>query len=823
MTVNKSLTSDEIKKASVEDIFSSLSTGKTGINSQEAKNRLEKYGYNEIEEKKINPLRKILSYFWGPIPFMIEIAAIISAVISHWDDFAIIISLLLINGTVAFFQEHKADNAINLLKQKLAIRSRALRDGKWIELRSQDLVPGDVIRIRLGDIIPADAKLFEGEYLLVDESALTGESLPVEKHVSDVAYSGSIVQKGEMDSIVVSTGMRTFFGTTAKLVGEAKTTSHFQKALMKIGNYLIMLAIGLIALVFLVAMFRHESIPETLQFALVLMIAAIPAAMPAVLSVTMVVGATVLAKKQALVSKLVAIEEMAGVDILCADKTGTLTKNDLSVADLVTFDKFTDSDLLMFATLASRGENADHIDNAILTGAKASGVLEKSITYKQISFKPFDPVIKRVEYKIADPAGKEFTVAKGAPQSILSLIQNKDDLSTKVEENVSRLASKGYRSLGVARTNLQGVWEFVGIISLHDPPREDSKETIKTAKTLGIDIKMITGDHIDIAKEIARELDLGTDIQDASQIINKTDKEIQGIVEQADGFAQVFPEHKYKIVEALQAKGHIVGMTGDGVNDAPAIKKADVGIAVFGATDVAKSAAHIVLTQPGISVIIDAIQESRKIFQRMNNYAIYRISETIRVLFFLVSSILVFNLYPITPLMIVLLAILNDIPIMTIAYDNVRISLRPERWEMKKILGVATGLGVIGVVSTFVLLYIGMHVFNLQTGPLQSLIYLKLSVSGHLLFFAARTRNHFWTVRPATRLFLAIVTTQCIATIITAQGILLPAIGWPMALFVWGFCFIEFLIIDFAKLPIYKLLERKGLRVNTQRLAIPKK
>ncbi|MGI0069304.1 MAG: plasma-membrane proton-efflux P-type ATPase, partial [Nitrosopumilaceae archaeon] len=506
---------------------------------------------------------------------------------------------------VGFFQERKADNAINLLKQKLAIKVRVQRDLKWIELPAKELVPGDVVRVRLGDIIPADIKLFDGDYLLVDESALTGESLPVEKHVSDVAYSSSVVQKGEMNALVVSTGMKTFFGKTAKLVGEAKTKSHFQKALIKIGNYLIALAVALVAIIFLVAFLRHESLLETLQFALVLMIAAIPAAMPAVLSITMAIGSMVLAKKQAIVSKLAAIEEMAGVDVLCADKTGTLTKNDLSVAELVTFDEFTDSDILLYATLASREEDQDHIDNAIFEKSKAAGVFDGSKSFRMVSFKPFDPIAKRAEAVIEDKSGKSFKVSKGAPQNILVLVLNKDALSSKVEETVSKLAAKGFRSLGVAKTNSEGDWQFIGIVSLHDPPREDSKSTIKNARDLGITVKMITGDHIDIAKEIAKELDLGTNILLSSQITDKTDKEAQDIVEAADGFAQVFPEHKYKIVGLLQARGHIVGMTGDGVNDAPALKKADVGIAVFGATDVAKSAAHIVFTQPGLSVIID--------------------------------------------------------------------------------------------------------------------------------------------------------------------------------------------------------------------------
>ncbi|MFZ0510282.1 MAG: plasma-membrane proton-efflux P-type ATPase [Candidatus Nitrosopolaris sp.] len=723
---------------------------------------------------------------------------------------------LLLNAVVAFWQEHKADNAINLLKQRLAARARVLRDGRWNELPAREIIPGDVVRVRLGDIVPADVKLFDGDYLLIDQSALTGESLPVEKHVSEDAYSGSIVQKGEMTALVITTGTNTYFGKTAKLVEEAKTKSHFQKAVIKIGDYLIAFAIALIILIFLVAMFRQESLLQTLQYALVLLIAAIPVALPAVLSVTMAVGATILAKKQAIVSKLVAIEEMAGVDILCSDKTGTITKNKLSVAQVEAFDPYTEAEVILYATLTSREEDNDPIDNAIIARCKSLKIFESITSYRSSSFKPFDPVAKRAEATALDQkTGDIFKVSKGAPQVILSLSYNKQEIASKVQASVDTRANQGYRSLGVAKTDTTGNWEFAGIISLSDPPREDSEETIKTAQSMGVDVKMITGDHIAIAKEICKQVNLGTNILEASSILDRKEEsnkiEVERIVENADGFAQVFPEDKYHIVELLQEKGHIVGMTGDGVNDAPALKKADIGIAVEGATDAAKSAAGIVLTQPGLSVIIDAIKESRKIFQRMNNYAIYRIGETIRILLFLTLSIMVFNFYPITPLMIVLLAILNDMPIMTIAYDNVRHSAQPERWNMRTVLGIATILGIIGVASTFILLYIGKDIFQLNSSILQSFIYLKLSVAGHLFLFAARTRHHFWSIKPGIRLFLAVVGTQITATLITVYGVLLPAIGWKLAIFVWIYSLIEFVIVDFSKIPTYNLLEHKGL------------
>jgi H+-transporting ATPase len=551
--------------------MSHLSSSKEGLSSTDAATRLQQYGPNEIAEKKVNPIIKFFGYFWGPIPWMIEVAAALSAVLGRWDDFWVIFALLLMNGIVGFWQEHKAENAIELLKQRLALKARVLRDGKWMDVEARSLVPGDVVHVRLGVIVPADIKLINGDYLQIDESALTGESLPVEKKLADVAYSGSVVRQGEMDGLVIATGMKTYFGRTAKLVEEARTQSHLQKAVIRIGDYLILMAIFLVSIVIFAAIYRHEALLITLQFALVLIVAAIPAALPAVLTVTMAVGATALAKKEAIVSKLISIEEMAGVDILCADKTGTITKNDLTVGDVKPFNGFKDEDVLLMGTLASSQEGSDVIDNAIVTHAKTSAKIAEALSrYKSVAFKPFDPVSKKTEVKIEDLDGNNFQVAKGAPQVILSLAADRDSISSEIEEVVDAFASKGYRALGVARTDPEGKWHYVGLIALYDPPRDDSAETIKTAKEMGVEIKMVTGDHVAIAKEIAKRVNLGTNIILSSDIVDKPDEEAEKIIERSDGFAQVFPEHKYKIVELLQAGGHIVGMTGDGVNDAPA-------------------------------------------------------------------------------------------------------------------------------------------------------------------------------------------------------------------------------------------------------------
>ena len=804
---------EEALKQKSKEITEDLATSSEGLSSSEAEERLERYGPNEIREKQVSPVLKFLSYFWGPIPWMIEAAAILSAVVRHWEDFTIIAVLLLLNAAVGFWQEYKADNAIAQLKKRLALNARVVRDGKWQKIPARELVPGDLVRIRLGDIVPADVKLLRGDWLEADESALTGESMPVEKHEQDVAYSGSVVSRGEMDALVTATGMDTYFGKTAKLVESAQTRSHFQKTIVKIGDYLIALALVLVAVICIVAAFRHESWLTTLQFALILTVAAIPAALPAVLSVTLAVGASRLAKKKAIVSRLVAIEEMAGMDILCSDKTGTITENRLTVSKILPLADFTEKDVLKYAALASRAENQDPIDTAVLEKLSEDEDTENETGACSVSdFKPFDPVTKRTEATVVDSSRRRFQVAKGAPQAVLEKLGNPGDLEDRVNEMVDDLAENGYRALGVGQCDENGNWRYVGLLGLQDPPRKDSAETIKTAKNMNVKVKMVTGDHKAIAKSVARQVGLGQNIMAADQIEKAGDGRALEILENADGFAQVFPEHKYDIVEKLQKADHIVGMTGDGVNDAPALKKADVGVAVAGATDAARSSADIVLTQPGLSVIVDAIKESREIFQRMNSYAIYRIAETIRILFFITISILVFNFYPVTAVMIILLALLNDAPIMAIAYDNVRYSDHPERWDMRIVLGMATFLGLVGVAASFGLLYIGKHVFGLGMEAIQSLIFLKLAVAGHFTIFLARVRGPFWSNAPGKALFWSAVGTKILATLLVIYGWYVAPVGWKLALFVWGYSLAAFVATDLVKLLVYRLLDHTGLK-----------
>ncbi len=531
-------TKDDLKSMPLQDVEKKLGSSPDGLSQAEAQERLAQYGPNEIEEKQVNPFLKLLTYFWGPIPWMIEVAVILSAVARHWPDFGIILLLLLANAVVGFWEEHQAGNAIAALKAKLAIKARVKRDGQWTTPAARELVPGDVIRIRLGDIVPADARLLEGDPIEVDQSALTGESLPVVRKPGEAVFSGSIIRQGEIEALVYATGAKTFFGKTAQLVQEAHTVSHFQRAVLKIGNYLIVLAIALVVLILAVALFRGDPMLTTLQFALVLTVAAIPVAMPTVLSVTMAVGARLLAKKEAIVTRLAAIEELAGMDVLCSDKTGTLTQNKLTLGDPFGVNGISADQVILNAALASRAENSDTIDLAVLSGLKNDQALK---SYQVVHFQPFDPVHKRTEASIKGTDGTEFKVTKGAPQVIMELSANAGQVKADVEKVVNEFAARGFRSLAVARADEQGPWQFLGVLPLFDPPREEAKATIATARQMGVKIKMVTGDHVAIARETAGKLGLGANILDASSFGDTKEHESAQLAETIEKSRRLCP------------------------------------------------------------------------------------------------------------------------------------------------------------------------------------------------------------------------------------------------------------------------------------------
>ncbi len=784
-----------------------------GLSSNEAASRRERCGPNEIESEERNPVLDFLSHFWGPIPWMIEVAVILSAVAGRWEDFAVILVMLLINGGVGYWHESKASNAIEALKEKLAPETIAIRNGHRKKMPSGELVPGDIIILKMGNVVPADAKLLEGGHVSLDESSLTGESLPVDKEGNDVAYSGTSIKRGEARAVVIATGNHTKFARTVELVEEAEEKSHFQKAVLRIGYFLIAITGVLVTAIIIAGILREEAIMDVLLFAMVVTIAGIPQALPAVMSVTMTIGANRLARKKAIVSRLSAMEEMAGLEVLCADKTGTLTKNKLTLQEPVILDAEDKESILIAAGLTLKEDDEDPIDKAIHEAIRGKELLEE---YEVIAFHPFDPTRKRAEASVKKN-DREFQVAKGAPQVIMDLCGLVGDKKERVNEKVDELGNEGFRSLGVARSE-NGQWNYLGLLPLLDPPREDSKDVIRMAQEEGIDIRMVTGDHAAIARQVCKQLGLRQNILKADEYF-ELDKEEQVNEEERDkrffeasGFAEVTPEHKFRIIKKFQQKDRIVGMTGDGVNDAPALKQADVGIAVSDATDAARSAAALVLTEPGLGVITHAIEEARRIFERMTGYATFRITESMRVLLFMTLSILVVRFYPVTPIMIVLLAILNDIPIMTIAFDNVPTARTPVRWQMKRVLTMASVLSVGGLISSFLLFWFVFHNLGWEEEVVQTMIFLKLLIAGHMTIYLTRNTGWMWQ-RPYPRLifFLAVEATQIVGTLFAVYGVLIHPIGWAKAGIVWGYAIVWMLLLNALKILVINLSGHKPL------------
>jgi H+-transporting ATPase len=827
--------------AAIAAAFQKVDSTPKGLSSHDATARLQRFGRNAIEAHTESRWHKLAGYFWGPLPWMIEAAALISAIRGDWPDFAVVASLLIYNAVVGFWQDNKAANALAELQKGLAPKARVLRDGEWRTIDAAELVPGDVVSVAAGAILPADLMLTDGAYLSVDQAALTGESLPVSKKIGDSAYSGSIAKQGEMTGVVTATGGNTFFGRTARLVSRAGARSHSQKAVMQIGDFLILIASALAVVLVAVEIYRRIVLPgqwdlaelgSIAQFVLVLLIASIPVALPAVMSVTMAIGAYALSRQKAILSRLSAIEELAGVDILCSDKTGTLTMNQLTVEAPIPFGGAAAADVVLAAALATRKSSDDPIDLAIFHALKAPSAVDG---YRQTAFVPFDPVNKRTEATVVDAQGGVHHYAKGAPQVIADLAKLDPTTLARYQGEVSSLAARGSRALGVARRDGNAPWQIVGLISLMDPPRPDAKSTIAETQKLGLDVKMVTGDDVAIGDQIARQLGLGDHLLVASDIFKpgadagSIPVEAAQAVERADGFGRVFPEHKYEIVKSLQQLGHIVAMTGDGVNDAPALKQADCGIAVSGATDAARSAAALILTAPGLSTIVNAIIGARQIFERIQNYVYYRVAMTIDIMLLVVAAVVFLEYTPLTAIMIVVLALLDDIPIMTIAYDNVPVSQKPVRWDMHRILMFATVMGLLSLAESLGLLLVGLEWIRdearlaavaLDELSLQTMVFLQLAVGGHLLLLVVRTRHSvFRPPYPSAPLFLAVVATQIVAAIICGFGILVPKLPWMAVVGVWIYCLVWMVIIDGAKLMYYRSV--RAFEERSRALAAP--
>ncbi|GMH14181.1 hypothetical protein Nepgr_016022 [Nepenthes gracilis] len=828
----------DLENIPLEEVFEQLRTSKNGLITEEAEARLKIFGPNKLEEKPENKFLKFLSFMWNPLSWVMEAAAVMALILANgggegpdWQDFVGIICLLLINSTISFIEENNAGNAAQALMARLAPKTKVLRDGQWQEKDAAILVPGDIISIKLGDIIPADARLLEGDPLKIDQSALTGESLPVTKKTGDEVFSGSICKQGEIEAVVIATGVHSFLGKAAHLVDSTEVVGHFQQVLTAIGNFCICsIAVGMIIEIIVMYPIQHRSYRSGINNLLVLLIGGIPIAMPTVLSVTLAIGSHRLSQQGAITKRMTAIEEMAGMDVLCSDKTGTLTLNRLTVdRNLIeVFHKDIEKDtVVLFAARASRLENQDAIDAAIVN--MLSDPKEARANIKEVHFMPFNPVDKRTAITYIDADGKWYRVSKGAPEQILALSHDKDEIAGKVHAIIDKFAERGLRSLGVAFQEIPekdkdspgGPWIFCGLLPLFDPPRHDSAETIRRALNLGVDVKMITGDQLAIAKETGRRLGMGTNMYPSSSLLghNKDENEVlpvDELVEKADGFAGVFPEHKFEIVKILQEKKHVVGMTGDGVNDAPALKKADIGIAVSDATDAARSAADIVLTEPGLSVIVSAVLTSRAIFQRMKNYTIYAVSITIRIVLGFMLLALIWE-YDFPPFMVLIIAILNDGTIMTISTDRVKPSPRPDSWKLNEIFATGIVIGTYLALVTVLFYWVanstsffedhfGVKSLSSNTEEISSALYLQVSIISQALIFVTRSYSWSFTERPGVLLMCAFVVAQLVATLIAVYANIsfasISGIGWGWAGVIWLYSLIFYIPLDIIKFTV---------------------
>ena len=788
----------------LDSAYSLLAASETGLTEEEVQHRIQKFGFNQVSEKPRRAVVDLLSRYWGPMPWLLESTIILSYLIGHYLEAAIIFTLLTINAIIGFRHDRSSQRALELLKKRLAPKAKVLRDGQWAVKDAVQLVPGDVVQLGLGDLIPADVKIIRGE-LSVDQSALTGESLPVTVSQSGVAHSSSIVKGGEASALVVGTGADTYFGKTAELVKIAKPKSHQQQIMSTIVKYSMYLAIAALASIILEAALTRAVDPLTiLRFTLIFLMGAVPVALPAVFAIVLAVGAMQLAKVGALVTKLDSIEDAASMDLVCLDKTGTITQSKLSVIDPIPFNGFSKEDVALLAGLASKKEIGDVIDSAIIEYVEATQA--ELAGYKQISFTPFDPKTKMSQATVEGDHG-QFIVLKGAPQVVLPRCQLLS-AGTKNEVNVTleALWRKGYRTLAVARSNPANLNAFrlVGLLPLADPPRPDSKQTIQGLREMGVTPKMLTGDNTSIAKEIAQEVGIGDKICSRSQLQQLANDERQRILEAYDGLAEIYPEDKYEIVKLLQSGGHLMGMTGDGVNDSPALKQAEVGIAVSNATDVAKASASIVLTEPGIKVILDAITTSRRIYQRMLTWVINKVTKVVQFIGILVVGFFWLNQVVLSVLGMVMLVFANDFATMSLAKDNVESTSSPNIWNVRNITSASLVIGLLLVLQGSIALFLGAVYYGMDLPHLQTWVLLTLVYTSQFRVLSVRERRHFWSSKPCIELMVAAVGTIVAFTLLGIYGIIIPALSLVQVAVALIFAGAFTLAVDFPKYYVFK-------------------
>ncbi len=788
----------EFKTLSLPAAFEFLQSTENGLSEPSVKERLSFFGRNEISEKKKSPVIEFLRRYWGPMPWLLELAMALSFILAHELDAIIIFVLLTINAIIGFLHARGSQKAVDLLKQRLAIKAKVLRDANWTTEDAGGIVPGDVLLVKLGDIIPADAKIITGD-LSIDESALTGESLPVEKQVSDVVYSGAVVRRGEARCIAINTGSNTYFGKTAELVKIAKPKSHQEEIMMAIVKYMMYLGIVASLVVAVFAFTMHVTILLILTFILVFLMGAVPVALPAVMTIVQAATAMTLVREGVLVTRLDSIEDAASISVLCLDKTGTITENELAVRDSVPSSGFSGDDVIRAAVLASRAEGMDLIDLAIIHCAKDRGIDLNS--HRQISYTPFNPAIKRTE-AVVEAEGRRYRVVKGAAQVILAMCKGVDGQTlAEVDEKIKAFSQKGYRTLAVAQS-VNGDPEdlkLTGLIPLADPPRPDAKRMIEEIRELGVKPIMLTGDALPIAREVAGQVGIGTNIIRLSDLEGLSEDEQARKAASSDGFAEIYPEDKYRIVKLLQSKGYLVGMTGDGVNDAPALKQAEMGIAVSNSTDVAKASASVVLTQPGVSVIVDAIKRSRETYQRMLTWVINKVTKVIQVVGLLTIGFFMMDKMVLSLLGMSLLVFANDFVTMSVATDNVTHTVAPNSWNVKNITLASLIVGALLVVEGIIAVVWGANYLHLSFAHLRTLVMLMLVFTSQFRVLVVRERSFFWNSVPGKALIASSVGATIAFVLLGVYGGIVPSLKLIQVLAVLAFSAIFTLMMDFPK------------------------